>query len=141
MAAADQIVRSTILISNECPVCGVLHAFPEAINDKALTERGPNGRQIYCPNGHQWHYTGKTDATKAREEADRERERRERAEAREQRTIKERDRIERQRRATAGHLTRAKRRIAAGVCPCCTQKFDDLAGHMNDRHPGYGEPA
>lgn len=134
------LTREVLLVSTECPTCGVEHAYPQRLDQAALDEPGPNGRSIYCPNGHGWFYTGKSEAQKAREERDRAIEARDRARSRVERVEAERDRIERQRRATAGHLTRAKRRIALGVCPCCTEKFDDLAAHMSDRHPDYVEP-
>ncbi|HEX9950777.1 MAG TPA: hypothetical protein VGB53_03340 [Rubricoccaceae bacterium] len=40
---------------------------------------------------------------------------------------------ERQKRRAAaqkGAHTRTKKRIAAGVCPCCNRTFQDLARHM-----------
>ena len=39
--------------------------------------------------------------------------------------------------ATKGHLTRSKKRHAAGVCPCCKRTFKQLVSHMNKKHPGY----
>lgn len=50
---------------------------------------------------------------------------------------RQRDRNERRRRATAGVLTKVKKRIAAGVCPCCRRTFQNLASHMKGQHPGY----
>ena len=42
--------------------------------------------------------------------------------------------------AIKGHLTRTKKRIAAGVCPCCKRTFQDLARHMSGQHPTYAAP-
>ena len=38
-----------------------------------------------------------------------------------------------------GHLTRAKKRAANGVCPCCNRSFSNLARHMKCKHPDYAE--
>ncbi|HYC31767.1 MAG TPA: hypothetical protein VEB59_05720, partial [Gemmatimonadales bacterium] len=47
-------------------------------------------------------------------------------------------------RSTKGVVTKIKRRVAGGVCPCCNRTFSDLARHMSGKHPGWGngeEPA
>jgi hypothetical protein len=33
--------------------------------------------------------------------------------------------------------TRIRNRIAAGVCPCCTRTFKNVARHIKDKHPTY----
>lgn len=38
-----------------------------------------------------------------------------------------------------GHLTRLKKRVAHGVCPCCKRTFKQLASHMKTKHPEYQE--
>jgi hypothetical protein len=130
-----------VLVVASCAVCGTRHAFDQAINDRALNSRGLNGRQIYCPNGHSWHYLGKTEAQVERERA--ERAERDRDAARQSRDY-ETQRADREtRRAVAmkGVVTRTKRRIAAGKCPCCHKRFGDVAEHMTAEHPGYGTDA
>jgi hypothetical protein len=39
--------------------------------------------------------------------------------------------------STRGQLTRAKKRHAAGICPCCNRQFIQLARHMESKHPEY----
>lgn len=39
--------------------------------------------------------------------------------------------------ATKGHLTRAKKRVANGVCPCCNRSFENLRRHMKAKHPDW----
>ena len=39
--------------------------------------------------------------------------------------------------AYKGHLTRVKRRVGNGVCPCCNRTFKNLADHMTTKHPDY----
>jgi len=41
--------------------------------------------------------------------------------------------------AIKGHHTRLKKRIAAGVCPCCNRSFQNLQSHMKNQHPQYLE--
>ena len=41
--------------------------------------------------------------------------------------------------AQKGVATRLKNRAKAGVCPCCTRTFKQLAAHMKNKHPEYTE--
>jgi hypothetical protein len=34
-------------------------------------------------------------------------------------------------------LRKHKKRAAAGVCPCCTRTFSNMARHMKTKHPDY----
>jgi hypothetical protein len=52
----------------------------------------------------------------------------------------ERDRAEYQRRAEKAAKTKLKKRIAAGVCPCCNRTFKQLSAHMQRQHPEYAHP-
>lgn len=36
-------------------------------------------------------------------------------------------------------LTKTRKRIANGVCPCCHRTFQNLARHMAGQHPAYEE--
>lgn len=36
-----------------------------------------------------------------------------------------------------GEVTKLKKRIANGVCPCCKRSFCNLAAHMKTQHPEY----
>lgn len=111
-----------------CPSCGVPFALTDGYDDR----RRDDGKTFYCPNGHNLSYTDTLHKrlTAAQEALARER-------ARHEQTRADRDAIERQRRATKGQLTRVKKRVANGVCPCCNRSFADLAAHMATRHPEY----
>jgi hypothetical protein len=39
-----------------------------------------------------------------------------------------------------GVLVKTQRRVASGVCPCCTRSFQNLARHMDGEHPNYVPP-
>lgn len=88
--------------------------------------RRDSKRWLYCPNGHQQHYTGKSDAQKLRD-----------AEARE---VGLRDQLEasiRERETMQQTILRDRTRFANGVCPCCNRSFDNVRRHMSSEHPDY----
>ena len=124
----------------ECASCSV----DFGIGDDFMARRRKDHQTFYCPNGHENFYAGPSAEEKrlaqtereleaARSLAQREARRRERAEA-QARTS------EYQRRAAKGQLTRTRKRIAAGVCPCCNRSFQNLGRHMAGQHPDYVEP-
>jgi chemotaxis response regulator CheB len=39
--------------------------------------------------------------------------------------------------ATRAQLTKTKKRVANGVCPCCNRTFKQLARHMKAKHPEF----
>jgi len=128
------------LITEECINCGITFAVPRTFRQECLDDTGPNGKKFYCPNGHQMWYTGKTEAQQQKERADR-------AEADAARRLAmldqeraEHEATQRKLTATKGVVTRTKRRIANGVCPCCKRTFPNVASHMADKHPDYVEP-
>jgi hypothetical protein len=101
--------------------CGIALAIPENLH--RIAHESPH--DVYCPLGHVF-----TWGDTYRDKLDRER----------QRHQATRDLLhaeERSHTATRGHLTRAKRRSAAGVCPCCHRTFKQLRKHMNVKHPEY----
>jgi hypothetical protein len=120
-----RIAAQTTLVTVEC-WCGMPHAIPDSLDDQARAK----GHSVYCPLGHTWVYRGQTwqqeiEASKRREQATRDLLHAE----------------ERSHQATRGHLTRAKKRSAVGVCPCCNRSFQQLARHMKSKHPDFVERA
>ena len=120
----------------ECGGCGISYAVPQAW----LKDRKRNHETFYCPNGCPRHFPGESDIERERrlrEEAER------RAEGQRlwrKQAIDRADRAERSAAAYKGHLTRTKRRVGNGVCPCCNRHFKNLADHMAGQHPEYVEP-
>lgn len=109
--------------------CGIRHAIPSELARQAKH----NGKAVYCPLGHRW-VVRETDADRlARELAE------ERRRAQANRDLLHAE--ERSHSATRGHLTRQRKRVAAGVCPCCGRTFQQLARHMANKHPGFGDGA
>lgn len=48
-----------------------------------------------------------------------------------------REGVEHQLRATKGVVTKFRRRVGNGVCPCCTRTFTNLSRHMTTNHPDF----
>jgi hypothetical protein len=101
--------------------CGIALAIPDNLFRFAKTKP----TDVYCPLGHVFVFR---DTYKEKYEAE---ERRHRA---------TRDLLhaeERSHTATRGHLTRQRKRLKAGVCPCCGRTFKQLARHMQCKHPDF----
>ena len=105
--------------------CGIALAIPSNLHRVAEDE----GKSVYCPIGHTFVF-GSSYLEKLERE-----QRRHRA------TRDLLDHEQRSHAATRGHLTRTKRRVAEGVCPCCKRTFKQLRAHMRRKHPEYVEEA
>lgn len=120
----------------ECHKChmdyGVTPAFNRACRD--------DHRTFYCPAGHPAYYPGNSE--KEQLEADLARARRQIDWAETSRTAAwdQARTAEYQRRAAKGQLTKIRKRIANGVCPCCNRSFTPLAEHMRTEHPDFVPP-
>lgn len=112
-----------------CPVCGVVYAIPARLQENAY-DRGHGEIQWFCCNGHQLGYHGKSEAEIAREKT-------EAALVREQATRDLLAHTERSLRSQKGATTKAKKRHASGVCPCCERSFVQLRRHMAAKHADY----
>ena len=107
--------------------CGHVTALPRAVYD----QRREDHQGFWCSTcGRENYFPRQSDLELALEAQARAEEQAKSAERRAQYA-------ENSLRVTRGHLTRIKRRIAAGVCPCCKRSFRDLARHMTGQRPGY----
>ncbi|MBU8834159.1 hypothetical protein KL858_32590 [Mycolicibacterium goodii] len=125
----------TTFVTHTCAThgCGVSFAVENGFNER----RREDHRNFYCPNGHVMGYLGKTEAQKERERADR---LQRLVESREADIRFEQRRLMSERRAhaaTKGQLTKTKKRVANGVCPCCNRHFANVERHMANQHPDY----
>lgn len=126
MAATLKYQRTLELEVVECPACFMEYGIPAEMYRQRRRET--EEAATYCPNGHSWHFTGRSWDQKMKD-----------AEAR---VLAARDQAaaaERQAAAARGQVTKLKNRIANGVCPCCHRSFANLARHMAGKHPGYQE--
>jgi hypothetical protein len=93
---------------------------------------------FWCPYGHQAHYPeGETEADKLRRERDRLTQRLAQKDDAIKYWRENGERVERRLSATRGVVTRMRNRVGAGVCPCCTRSFGNLARHMKSKHPSF----
>jgi len=108
--------------------CGIRLAIPQDLYNEAKRIE----KSIYCPLGHTFIYSNTTakENVRLRRELDD-------AYTRLTHTRDERDFERRRVIAYKGVIGKTKKRIAAGVCPCCTRTFQNLAKHMSTQHPDY----
>jgi hypothetical protein len=111
---------------------GINHAVPQHLRDYQLRchRDGKAVPSVYCPLGHAHSPAGKGEAEKLRERLERE-------QARAGRLAAERDQIQASLNAQKGATTRARKRAAAAVCPCCHRSFVQLRRHLATKHPDY----
>lgn len=133
-APGETFAGYTGLVVEVCCTCGVMFAMPNMLRRKALAD---HDRWFFCPNGHQQHFTGPTEAERLNNQLQWERDRAARLAA-------ERDQTESALRAQKSRATRFKndrdrerRRAAHGVCPCCGRTFKQLQRHMASQHPDF----
>ena len=111
--------------------CGIQHAVPQSLRDEQMRMFNA-GREkgVYCPLGHSHIPSGESEVSRLRRSVDYWRSERDRQEAK--------ARAEKRRAAAfKGIVTRTKRRVGNGVCPCCKRTFQNLARHMHGQHPEY----
>lgn len=126
----NTLTYSGTLVTRTC-WCGIRHAIPQELSNEADRNKDTS---VYCPVGHSW-VSGsheKRESEKLRGELEAERNR-----LRATRDLLTHE--ERSHAATRGHLTRTKKRVAHGVCPCCNRTFQQLGRHMKAKHPEYIE--
>lgn len=108
------------------PGCGCARfAVPTATHERWLRTH----ENWHCPHcGQVRHFTGRSAEAKRIEELEREVVR---AQAEANRKAQEAKESRQQNK-------RIIKRIKAGVCPCCTRTFQNLARHMAGEHPEFG---
>lgn len=125
----------TTLVVVECYSCKITYAIPKSLHDSAVAYPGDDARgwKLCCPLGHTWWYTGTNAETKLKREQERS--------ARLRAELDQTEATLRGQRARATRFKndrdRERKRVAAGVCPCCKRSFSNLARHMEGQHPGF----
>jgi NMD protein affecting ribosome stability and mRNA decay len=112
--------------THTCGECGIQFAAPRWYF-QARRDGDQNVKTFYCPNGHPRAFV-ESENVKLRRERDR--------------LIQQAARLEDERRAAERAAAkerqerqRLEKRIGAGVCPCCSRTFQQLARHMKNKHP------
>ena len=131
----DELQVSQKLVTEVCCNCGVVFAWPQDLYHRA---KGDPGVWFYCPNGHRQHYT-KDEVAELRHELTRARSSLDQARADASYQASRAQLHKRQAAAYKGQLTRARKRLGAGVCPVvdCHRQVRQLADHMASKHPDY----
>lgn len=129
---------TTRLSTETCCNCGMFFALPEDVRNRRVEDR----KSFFCPAGHSQSYTGETEAQRLARELEQMKAARNRSEERETNLRKQNQTLEHRLHGTQGALTKAKKRIGKGACPCCNRHFSNVQKHMATQHPGYaGEVA
>lgn len=122
------------LVAISCGACGLPFGLP----DYYLKKLQETGKSFNCPNGCSIGYNN-NEVDRLKKEL---------AKVEKTKTIYKqwfddevdrRKSVERSLSATKGVLTKAKKRIANGVCPCCHRHFTNVERHMNSKHPDYAK--
>ena len=100
----------------QCGECGIEFHVPETWR----AEKKQTGRGWYCPNGHSRVYK-ESDVDAMRRERDK--------------AVQEQARLAEEVAVKEKEVARLKKRSSAGVCPCCTRTFTNMARHMKTKHP------
>jgi len=106
--------------------CGIKLAVPDNLLRNA---KDKSSQAIYCPLGHEFYFSESFEKKLQRE--------REQHQATRDLLSAE----ERSHSATKGQLTKTKKRVAKGVCPCCKRHFTNVERHMASKHPEYAPEA
>lgn len=119
---------TTTFIAVECATCGCMFGVSKTLDE----HRQSDHLDFYCPNGHRLAYQGKSREEKLKKQLDDT----SAALARSQSAFAT---LKREKAAVKGQLTKTKKRVANGVCPCCNRTFQNLGRHMHGQHPEYAE--
>ena len=125
----------TEMIVYEAVTCGACQ-FHFALPAGFVKQRRGDGKKFYCPAGCHVNWSDNTEA-RLKRELDAETRNRQYYESRAASERAAKEHAQRSAKAYAGHLTRVKRRVANGVCPCCHRHFQGLGAHIKRQHPEF----
>jgi|SRR5665213_1484995 len=143
MGIFDTPTLHAALVLVDCASCGIPFAMTELLSNRRLED----GKAFFCPNGHNNVYKV-SETQKLRDQnasLTHQLEQKAAALASERRRLSEEQASHKSTvnrlNGTRGALTRVKRRVAAGRCPCCSNQFKDLERHMKNQHPKWDPDA
>lgn len=108
-----------------CGKCGINFTVPEDWR----SGKQETGETWYCPNGHPRAYA-ESDVDKAKKALEEEK-------IRHIATLARLNEARAAERKAVAETERLKKRVSAGVCPCCNRTFKQLARHMKTKHPEH----
>jgi hypothetical protein len=124
MRGTEVFTATQTFETEDCYKCGVVFAMTEDFRQRRLRDR----KEFYCPNGHGQHYLRESEGQKIQH-----------LEARLASAGEARDHYKRSRDTMRGVVTKMKKRIGKGSCPCCKRHFTNVERHMKSQHPDYAE--
>ena len=98
-----------------------------------------NHQTFYCYNGHTQYFPHESDEEKLKKSLANAKKRLEWAEQGAKLARQREDKAKRQTAAYKGIVTKTKKRVKHGVCPCCNRTFANMARHMKTKHPRYAK--
>jgi hypothetical protein len=116
-----------------CANCDISFGVTESFQSR----RRDDHKTFYCPAGHHNVYNGPSEKEKLQLERDR---LKQQLAQRDDEIARQKDirrASERQVIALKGLVTKTKKRVGNGVCPCCNRTFPNLAAHMQTQHKDY----
>lgn len=127
--------KTTMQVTN-CIKCATPFAFAKTLWDRQQNEGGWHFCPI-CGQSQGWD----KGTVKEQHDADLAQLKSELYDANERarRAKQDADHFKKSRDAFKGRVTQLKNRAAAGICPCCNEKFIDLEKHMASVHPEFLE--
>jgi hypothetical protein len=127
-----------VLWDHTCGRCGGAYAISKAFRDQCFKDGKGRWHCPYCQSP--WSYS-ESETTRLQRQLDSERKRTEWARQEAENERQRREAAEHRERAQKAAKTRLKNRIAHGVCPCCQRTFENLARHMETKHPSFAAAA
>jgi len=125
----DTIYRTETYEILHCASCNMGFGITSSFDAARKSDR----QIFYCPAGHKQWFPGKTDSQRVAELKAQIATKDDLLRST-QREVEKRYRLQR---AAEGKTRAVKKRIANGVCPCCTRSFQNLARHMKSQHPKF----
>lgn len=117
------------VVETSCTICSI----PFAVSKTYWDHGQERGGDLYCSAGHCMTF-GTGSLEKAKQEAVRLRAQLDQAKA-------HAESLERSRNALKGEVTKVKKRVGKGVCPCCNRHFANVERHMQTQHPDLASTA
>lgn len=117
-----------------CGGCSIHYAMDQALYSRCLTY----GDTFYCPNGHPRVFID-PEVSKLKKENQSLKNRALWAEQDSHRHYEELAAVKKEKAVIKGQLTKTRKRIANGVCPCCRRTFQNVSSHMTSKHPDFKE--
>lgn len=125
----ESVIETFRVVS--CYSCGVRFGIDSRLYRRVVTDAVGS---IYCPTCGEKTCWRESDDQKRIKELERKLEWEAKEAARQKAA---RDEAEASLKATKGVVTRMKRRVSAGTCPCCKRTFKQLSAHMAMKHPDF----